>query len=155
MSSPLYGHHVDGASRYCHDSLGRVAAGLAGLGVRPPASGDGAVAEFVGGFLGGGEDGDRAAWVLVAGADVRGFVGATFVELTPDDWRHTFMPPRFVSITANSCPWSPAGTSPDGVVVRTATASDVDALRGRQPLSARFWTRLGFRPHLHTDGLWI
>lgn len=22
-------------------------------------------------------------------------------------------------------------------------------------LSARFWTRLGFRPHLHTDGLWL
>jgi GNAT superfamily N-acetyltransferase len=102
-AEPLDDHHVDGASRYCLDSLTRVAAGLAGLGVRTPTAGDEASTEFVGGFLAGGEEGDRAAWVLVDGTHIRGFVGATFVELAPDDWRYTFMPPRFASIAATGC----------------------------------------------------
>jgi GNAT superfamily N-acetyltransferase len=184
---PMDDRHIDGASRYCLDSLSRAAAGLAGLGVQPPAAGSDLAAAMVSGFLGAGKDGDRAGWAIVDGERVRGFVGATFVELTPDDWRYTFMPPRSVGITAMAChlddasvvasvadavrpvaadrgtprllvssppgadrvraawrecglrpdvvmavrrvaTWSPVGSPPDGLTLRTATPSDIERL---------------------------
>lgn len=150
-AEPLDERHLDGASRCCLDSLTRVATGLTGLGVRPPTVDDETVTEFVGGFLAGGKDGDRAAWVLVDGAEVAGFVGVTFVELATDGYV------GLTSVTGHR------GTGTGRALVDAALRWSAEERVGSEflhyvvdnPLSARFWMWLGFRPHIHTDGLWL
>jgi len=183
-ATPLDDMHVEAAVRYCLAQLRGTADRLGGRGVRPPGSGHDLVSMMVHGFAG---TLDRAGWVVLDGSTVRGFAGATFVDLTPDDWRYTFMPPRSMSIAATACHldtteavlalhdavrpaaadrgmprlliasapdaetvraawrgaglrpdvvmavrdmsnWPGAGSSPAGIVVRTAAPSDVDSL---------------------------
>jgi GNAT superfamily N-acetyltransferase len=101
---PLRGDLVAGCVEVCASSLERTAARIRAPWLSPPASAAPGAEQMVRSFLDAEAEG-RLGWVAVDPArdGVLAFAGATITELTPDDWRFTFMPPRSVSVGISSC----------------------------------------------------
>jgi ribosomal protein S18 acetylase RimI-like enzyme len=101
--------------------------------------------------------------VATSSGVVVGSLAASIHVLGDDQVSRFLLPPRYgyIGLTSVTAAQRGAGTGRALVdaALRWFTGERVDIVFLHyvvdNPLSARFWTRLGLRPHIHVDGLWI